>query len=313
MIKAGIELDVFTAIAAGAASIGPLASRTGASARGLQILCDGLTVHGFLQKSGDTYALTPVSQAFLDRRSPASMASVIDFMAAPELIRLFLDDPTAFVRQGGAAGHGSVAPENPMWVKFAKAMVPFVAPTAQGLATHVASWPRAPRKVLDIAAGHGLFGIAVAKAVPDAQIVGVDWKQVLAVARSNAERAGVSDRYRELPGSAFEVDWGTGYDLVLLPNFLHHFDHATCANLLRKVRAGLSTEGRVLAVEFVPNEDRVSPPAAALFSFVMLASTPHGNAHTAADLAAMARDAGFFGVSVTPLPPSPQSLVSFDR
>ncbi|MGO7428980.1 cyclopropane-fatty-acyl-phospholipid synthase family protein, partial [Rhizobium ruizarguesonis] len=76
---------------------------------------------------------------------------------------------------------------------------------------------------------------------------------VLELSRQNAENAGVSDRYQTIAGSAFDVEWGTCYDLVLLPNFLHHFDLPTCAQLLRKIVASLAEDGRIVAVDFVPN------------------------------------------------------------
>ncbi len=68
------------------------------------------------------------------------------------------------------------------------------------------------------------------------------------------------------------MDWGSGYDLVLLTNSLHHFDQETCVGLLKRARKSLGEKGRVLAVEFVPNEDRVSPPFPAMFSSMMLGS-----------------------------------------
>jgi hypothetical protein len=107
------------------------------------------------------------------------------------------------------------------------------------------------------------------------------------------------------------VDFGSDYDLVLLPNFLHHFDKETCVALLKKVRQSLSANGKVLAVEFVPNEDRVSPYMPACFAFAMLAHTPSGDAYTSAELDAMAVAAGFDGARVEPLANSPESLVIF--
>jgi hypothetical protein len=311
-IRAAVELDLFTAIAAGASTVDQIAANTAASSRGIRILCDFLTVNGFLTKSGDAYALTPSSQVFLDRRSPAYMGSIIRFLAGPENIGLILDDPSAYVRNGGAVGLANMAPDNPVWVKFAEAMVPFMAPVAEGVAVHVASWPDPPRKVLDIAAGHGLFGIAVGKAVPGAEVVAVDWEGVLSVALRNAAQANIVTRYRAIAGSAFEVDWGTGYELVLLPNFLHHFDKETCARLLRKVRSSLAPGGKTLAIEFVPNPDRISPPMPAIFACLMLATTPRGDAYTEEDFSGIGRAAGYSRVTVTPLSPSPQSLVAFD-
>ncbi|MGO4566574.1 methyltransferase [Rhizobium sp. 2YAF20] len=312
-IKAAIELDVFTAIGGNGATAHSLGTATGASERGMRILCDFLVVGGFLTKTDDLYELTPSSQVFLNRQSPAYMGSAIEFVAAPEIARLFLDDPSAFVRNGGSVGLANVAPDNPVWIRFARAMGSFVASSAESLAAEIAQWPTPPRRVLDIAAGHGLFGIEVAKVLPKAEIVAVDWRSVLALAEENAKHAGIADRFRILPGNAFEVDWGTDYDLILLPNFLHHFDLETCVVLLQKVRGSLSAQGNVVAVEFVPNDDRVSPPFPASFSWEMLATTPRGDAYTEKDLMEMARSAGFSGISTRALPPSPASLIFFKR
>jgi hypothetical protein len=96
-----------------------------------------------------------------------------------------------------------------------------------------------------------------------------------------------------MPGSAFEVDFGSGYDVVLLTNFLHHFDRPTCVGLMRRVAAALKKDGRAFTVEFVPNEDRVSPPESAGFGFVMLCSTPAGDAYTFSEYRKMLEEAGF--------------------
>lgn len=310
-LKAALGLDLFTAISQGNGDLEEIAARTGASARGLRMLCDYLTVQGFLEKEKGRYRLTAATQTFLTTNSPAWIGSIVDFLAAPEMTSLWLDDPVSFVRKGGSTGLANIASDHPVWVKFAEAMVPFVRPVAAALAAKVAAGPTPPRRVLDVAAGHGIFGISVAQAVPQAEITAIDWKPVLAVARKNAEAAGITERYRTIPGSAFEVEWGEGFDLVLLTNFLHHFDEKTCVNLLQKTRKSLTPKGQALAAEFVPNEDRVSPPFPAMFAFMMLGSTPHGDAYTARELEEMGRQAGFEKISVEPVPPTPQSLVSF--
>jgi ubiquinone/menaquinone biosynthesis C-methylase UbiE len=163
--------------------------------------------------------------------------------------------------------------------------------------------------VLDIAAGHGLFGIAIAKQNPRARITALDWKDVLAIAKSNAEREDVGDRYSLLAGDAFTVDYGGPYDLALLTNFLHHFDVPTCEKLLRKVRSALKPGGRCVTLEFVPNEDRVSPPVPASFALVMLGGTPAGDAYTFAELDSMLRNAGFTHNEAMPLTHSPQTVI----
>jgi 2-polyprenyl-3-methyl-5-hydroxy-6-metoxy-1,4-benzoquinol methylase len=139
--------------------------------------------------------------------------------------------------------------------------------------------------------------------------VAVDWAPVLEVAKANAQKAGVADRYETIPGSAFDVDYRGPYDIVLLTNFLHHFDKPTCVGLLKKVHAALKPGGRAAALEFVPNEDRVSPPMAASFAMTMLATTPSGDAYTFKDLDGMYREAGFDQISSHPVPSGPHTVV----
>src|SRR5438270_406995 len=72
------------------------------------------------------------------------------------------------------------------------------------------------KKVLDIAAGHGIFGITVAQHNPEAHIYAADWPKVLEVAAQNAKAAGVAARHHLIAGSAFDTEFGGGYDLVLI-------------------------------------------------------------------------------------------------
>jgi len=142
-----------------------------------------------------------------------------------------------------------------------------------------------------------------------AQIYALDWPKVLEVARETAVAHGVSSRYHLLPGSAFDVDWGTGYEAVLLPNFLHHFDEQTCTTLLRKANAALNPGGQVVILEFVPNEDRVSPPIPAMFSMTMFSTTPTGDAYTFPQFKEMCGKAGFGEPKLMQMEESPESLL----
>jgi 2-polyprenyl-3-methyl-5-hydroxy-6-metoxy-1,4-benzoquinol methylase len=184
-----------------------------------------------------------------------------------------------------------------------------MAPMAAPLGTMVLDGLTGPLRVLDIAAGHGLFGIEVARQNPGARVVAVDWAPVLDVAVANARRAGVADRYEARPGSAFGVDFGGPYDIVLLTNFLHHFDRATCVTLLEKVHRALVPQGRAAALEFVPNDDRVTPPMSAAFALTMLATTAAGDAYTLREYDEMYRAAGFSHVSGHPIPRAPHTIV----
>jgi 2-polyprenyl-3-methyl-5-hydroxy-6-metoxy-1,4-benzoquinol methylase len=167
-------------------------------------------------------------------------------------------------------------------------------------------------RVLDIAAGHGMYGIVLAQRNPQLRVTAVDWAPVLGVATEHARNAGVDSRYETRPGDAFTTPFGDGYDLVLITNFLHHFSVAQNTAFLQKVAAALKPSGQVAIVEFVPNPDRVTPPMAARFSLTMLAGTPEGDAYTLAELTSMLEAAGFGGIRTHGLP-TPQTLVIATR
>jgi len=306
-LKTAIELELFTAIGEGKSTAKAIAERCSASERGTRILCDYLTVMGFLAKQRDNYSLTLDSATFLDKRSPAYMGTISNFLLSPYIKDKF-DQLTETVRKGSTTDT-AFEPDHPMWVEFARSMQPMMAMPAQLMAQLVDPGKDKKLRVLDLAAGHGLYGIAFAKENPQVEVTAVDWPKVLEVAQENAGAAGVAGRFHTNPGSAFDVDYGTGYDVVLLTNFLHHFDKNTCESLLRKVHASLADGGRAATLEFIPNDDRVTPPQAAAFSMQMLGGTPSGDAYTFAELEQMFHQAAFARSEMHELPPTIERVV----
>lgn len=293
-IEGAIKLDVFTAIAEGKTTAKALAESREASERGMRILCDYLTVTGFLTKAGDNYGLTPDSAMFLDKRLPSYVGAAVEFLLSPTIERAF-SDVAAAVRKGGTAvsEEGTMSHDNPVWVRFARAMQPLSFALAQTIPGLVELDPDKKMKALDIAASHGLYGLAFAQRYPNLEVVAVDWANVLEVGRENAEKFGAADRWRALPGSVFDVDLGADYDLVLIPNFFHHFDPPANEKLMRKIHAALNEGGRAITVEFIPNEDRSEPPQSVAFALTMLVSTAGGDAYTFAEYEKMFANAGF--------------------
>lgn len=313
-LKTAFELDLFTAIAEGADQAATLAKRAGVAERGARILADYLTIQGFLTKENDRYALAPETAVFLDRRSPAYMGSVIGFLANDRHKQTF-EHLTEAVRAGGGVmpEADNTKPQDAVWVAFAKSMAPLTGPSAAFMAQLAGMPEQKPSKILDVAASHGMFGITFAKQNPKAEIVALDWPAVLEVTKENARMAGVAERVGLLPGSAFEADLGTDYDVVLLTNILHHFDKPTCEKLLRRIHAALKPGGRVITLEFVPNEDRISPPTAAGFSLIMLTGTAAGDAYTFSEYQEMFKHAGFANSTLHQLPAGPQQVVVSER
>jgi|KBSMisStandDraft_5_1062788.scaffolds.fasta_scaffold06963_4 2-polyprenyl-3-methyl-5-hydroxy-6-metoxy-1,4-benzoquinol methylase len=313
-LKAAIDLDLFTAIGKGLNDSASLAKELNASERGVRILADNLAIQGFLRKENGQYSLAQDSAVFLDKRSPAYMGAMAHFLTAEDNLRNFSDLAGA-VRKGGTTSSigDNHKPVDDRWVNFARSMGSMAAPMAGVLAQIVSTSSSNPIRVLDIAAGHGMYGVIVAKSNPRVHVTAVDWPAVLEVAKENAKAAGVSDRHSVRPGSAFDTDLGEGYDYVLITNFLHHFDTATNETLLRRFHAALKPGGKAITVEFVPNEDRVTPTMSAGFSLVMLANTDVGDAYTFSEYEKMFRSAGFKNCVLQPVPELPQQLVIAEK
>jgi 2-polyprenyl-3-methyl-5-hydroxy-6-metoxy-1,4-benzoquinol methylase len=311
-LKAAIELDLFTEIAKGSHTVEAIAQAIGASTayngRAVRILCDYLTIMGLLTKHGEEYSLEIEARLFLDRNAPGYFGGAARFILDPQVTAPF-NDLAQIVRTGRTTlpDQGTVSYDNPVWVEFAEAMAPMQFMPAKEIAAVVPS--DGEIKVLDIAAGHGLFGIAIAQHNPKARVTALDWPDVLAVAARNAEKMGVADRWTLLAGDAFTHDFGGPYDIILVTNFFHHFDVPTCEGLVQKVSSALNPGGKCLTLDFVPNEDRVSPAAAARFAMQMLGGTPAGDAYTLQEYRDMFQKAGFVTSEAHQLEKSPGTLI----
>jgi hypothetical protein len=155
-MKAAVELEIFTAIAEGNTTSATIAKRCNAAERGVRILCDFLTIHAFLTKEGAHYGLAPDSALFLNRHSPAYIGAATEFLLTPRM-REGHTRLTEAVRRGGTAlDQGTLEPENPVWVKFAQAMMPLLRRPSEIMAGELRKGGEVHR-VLDIAAGHGIF------------------------------------------------------------------------------------------------------------------------------------------------------------
>ncbi|WP_447971076.1 methyltransferase [Nitrospira sp. M1] len=309
VLKAGVDLEVFTAIDEGYLTVEALSTRCNASTRGLRMLLDGLTILGLLTKDHAGYRLPRDSKAFLVKTSQAYLGGMTEFLLSPPLYDGFRH-LTEAVRKGGTAldEQGTTADAHPEWVSFARAMVPMMIGPATWIANFLQQQGQAVNKVLDIAAGHGMFGVEIGKVFPEATIYALDWEPVLAVAKENARAASLEDRYETIVGSAFNENYGSEYDVILLANFLHHFDRETCVALLKNVHAALRLDGRVVTLEFIPNDDRISP-ASADFALIMLATTPAGDAYTFSELEEMFHLSGFGASEMYEVPNSKEHVM----
>jgi 2-polyprenyl-3-methyl-5-hydroxy-6-metoxy-1,4-benzoquinol methylase len=285
-LRTAIEMDLFTRISAGADTVHRLARSSSGSERGLRALCDYLTVQGHLSKRGARYRLTLSSQLYLTRNSPAYLGSAVRFLAGDATVAAFCGLRQTVER--GSASHPKLD-----WIEYARSVAPLAQPIAEFAARALKVKSAGPIQVLDIAAGHGFYGMAIAAQNRAAQIFALDSREVLKIAIENARQNGMAERYHPIPGDALETPLGGPYDLILVANFAHHLDAAANLRLFEKCRAALKPSGRIVVIDFIANPDRVSPYLDASFALTILATSARGSVYTWKEHSKMLRAAGF--------------------
>jgi SAM-dependent methyltransferase len=195
---------------------------------------------------------------------------------------------------------------------FVESLFPVGFPAATALGRHLGiDRSTGPVSVLDVGAGSGVWGIALAKQSPQVRMRAVDWPEVLEVTQKVARRHGVAERLTAVPGDFLAADFGQGHQVAVLGHILHSEGADRSRRLLAKVFAALAPGGTVAIQEFMPNDDRTGPALPLLFAVNMLVNTEHGDTYTFAELSAWLRESGFASVRLLDVPgPSPLVLAN---
>jgi SAM-dependent methyltransferase len=312
MIETGLELGVFDLLAGGAKSVGEVSRATGASERGLRAVMNGLVAFEFLAKdSTEKYSLTPESSAFLVSHKPGFQGGIFRHISK-QLVPVWLQ-LTEVVRTGnpGVAvnreGDGSA-----FFQQLVEDILPMSYPAASTLAAALKlKESSAPVRVLDLAAGSGVWGIALAQASPNVSVTAVDWEGVLPATQRIATQFGVADRFKMIAGDLLKAGFGSGYDVAILGHILHSEGPDRSRELLKKTFAALAPGGTIAIAEFVANDDRTGPPGAMIFAVNMLVNTDTGDTFTFPEMSRWLTDAGFRDIRQLAAPgPSPLILAS---
>jgi SAM-dependent methyltransferase len=105
-----------------------------------------------------------------------------------------------------------------------------------------------PARVADVGCGSGWSSIAIARAYPKAQVHGFDLDETsIALARANAEAAGLSDRVNFAVRDAAHPGLAGSFDLVTAFETIH--DMANPVDALRKMRALATATGAVIVAD----------------------------------------------------------------
>jgi SAM-dependent methyltransferase len=312
ILEAAVDVGAFDALEGGPRSLDQVAAATRASRRGLRALLNALVGLELLTKDdAGCYALTPDSAKYLVRSAPGYLGGFLRH-ASTQLIPRWLHlteavrtgRPTAAVNQ---EGEGSV-----FFEKFVEDLFPLNYPVAKALgeALNVGQAQR-PVHVLDLAAGSGVWGIALARLSPQVRVTAVDWPGVLPVTKRIAERHGVADRFRFVAGDLLAAEFGSGYDIATLGHILHSEGERRSRELLNKVFAALAPGGTVAIAEWLVSADRREPVRGLIFAVNMLVNTDDGDTFSFEEMREWLLAAGFGQVCTLDVPgPTPLVLAT---
>ena len=318
ILEAAVKHGIFDQLDRGPKTLAELAPLTGASTRGLRAILNALAGLNLLAKDAeDRFSLTPESSAFLVSTRPGYIGGLVG-QTSTRLLPLWIK-LTDVVKTGRpAAGVNQQGPGSEFFQQFVMDLFPMNYPSAQNLAAHLTSEALdiqdQPATALDLAAGSGVWGIALAQAFPKLRVTAVDWPRVLEVTRQNVARFGLAERFSLVPGDLLEGDFGSGYDIATLGHILHSEGERRSHALLRKTFEALAPGGTIAIAEFLVNEDRSGPPNALIFAVNMLVATDEGDTWSFPEIARWLIEAGFENPRTLPSPgPSPLILANRPR
>lgn len=293
IIESGVRHGIFDLLDESPKNIAQLAKKSGASQRGLTAIANALVGLNLLARKGESYALTPESAAFLVSTRPGYLGALYHHMSA-QIIPKWLELGKV-VHTGKPAGLVNEPKRGAaFFAKFVEALFPMSYHAAKTLGEHLKiSEAKKPLNVLDLAAGSGVWGIALAEQSPQVSISAVDWAPVLKVTKKVAKRRGVGNRLKAIPGDLLEADFGKGHNVATLGHILHSEGEKRSRQLLKKVFKALAPGGTIAIAEFVANDERTGPPTALIFAVNMLVNTTEGNTFTFAEMSQWLREAGF--------------------
>jgi SAM-dependent methyltransferase len=308
ILEAAIRNQVFDTLDSCPKTIEQVHASTGASVRGLTAIMNALCGLELLDKDPEgLYSLTPESSMFLVSSKPSFYGGLILHTSGQLIPRwLKLNEVVESGKPTVSANQETIG--GPFFEQFVSDIFPLSYPSAQTLAIalHLSQ-----ENVLDLGAGSGVWGIALAEASPNVRVTAVDWPNVLPITETTVARFGFTDRFTFVPGDLLTADFGSGFTVATLGHILHSEGEDRSRKLLARVFEALATGGTLAIAEFLVDADRKGPITPLYFAVNMLVNTDQGNAFSFDEISAWLREAGFVNPRTLECPgPSPLILAT---
>jgi SAM-dependent methyltransferase len=311
VLEAAIRHRVFDVLASGAKTVQEVHADTGASERGLTAIMNALVGLNFLAKDvRGAYSLTPESDTFLVSTKPGYLGGFLRHCSQHLIPKwLHLNDIVASGRPVEAVNQEESG--GSFFHEFVSDIFPTSYPSAQNLARHLSSSGSAPRRVLDLAAGSGVWSIALAQSSEAVHVTAVDWPEVIPVTRATVSRFGLTDRFSFIEGDLLQAEFGSHHTVATLGHILHSEGRERSRTLLAKTFRALAPGGTIAIAEFLVNAERTGPPNGLFFAVNMLVNTDNGDTYSFEEISGWLVEAGFTDARLLESPgPSPLILAT---
>jgi SAM-dependent methyltransferase len=311
VLEAAIHHRIFDVLDSGPKTIVEVQKETGASERGLAAVMHALVGMDFLAKDKHgKFSLTPESSTFLVSNKPSFQGGFIRH-GSQQLIPkwLHLNKIVETGRPETAVNAEKTGAE--FFQEFVNDIFPLSFPAAQTLSRHLNENGGAAARVLDLAAGSGVWGIALAQGSEKVRVTAVDWPEVLPVTRKTVARFGLSERFSFVGGDLQEAEFDSGYTVATLGHILHSEGPERSRALIKKTFAALAPGGTIAIAEFLVNADRTGPVNGLFFAVNMLVNTDRGDTFSFEEISGWLKEAGFTNARKLDAPgPSPLILAT---
>ncbi len=312
VLEAAIRHHVFDLLDGGPKTVNEIHEKSGASERGLTAIMNALVGLNFLAKDQQSrFSLTPESAEFLVSTKPAFQGGLIRHCSEhliPKWLRL-----NEIVETGRPVeAVNQVALGSEFFQKFVNDIFPMSYPAAKALGQYFAlNGAGRQARVLDLAAGSGVWGIALAQSSEHVRVTAVDWPGVIPVTRKSVARFGLAYRFSFIEGDLLQVDFGSDYTVATLGHILHSEGRERSKALLAKTFRALASGGTIVIAEYLVNPDRTGPLNGLLFAVNMLVNTEDGDTYSFEEIVGWLREAGFTKARTLESPgPSPLILAT---
>ncbi len=165
---------------------------------------------------------------------------------------------------------------------------------------------------MDLGGGSGALCIPIALKYPHIEAIIVDLPLVCQAAEGIIAQYGVSNQVKTCPGDFFKGGFPEGADVALLSQVLHDWSRDECLIILKNAIETLPQGGKIIVNEWLINDDKTGPLAAAMLSLTMLVDTQGGSNYTGAEISEMLKKVGFVNTAVQSLI-GPNGIVTADK